>query len=254
MGKLILNTNNQEVSVKLSTNNPNFTMTGNIVINMLPANIPTCAGINGIEVNNNSKLNIVENELPLNNIDINAGSLNINNSYEGETLTNILIKANGKFIQTGKDLPINEVILEPQANFVFTHQGSNYQLSNPHVATSGNNITFKDLHSLIEIVKAVEKIFVNNENPIVDPKQTDLFKKYEKVINENKEIVELLIEQNELSCDLDNIDSYIRTNYFEIAGIAHSLDGSNLSILPNEMISEIKSYLSLTGEVEHNSL
>lgn len=102
--------------------------------------------LDDLVVTNNHKLTIKDNTLPLKSITISQGSsVFLSNNYTGEEKTAIHVGKGCKFIQIGKNFPMKDIILEPLAEIVFTHNKSTYHLQNH---SEIENIEINDIHSL----------------------------------------------------------------------------------------------------------
>nr|WP_253308515.1 hypothetical protein [Rickettsia endosymbiont of Ceutorhynchus assimilis] len=261
MPKLTIKGNALNPSVKLSENNSFVTMSADAGLTINGTyningsdNLPlTIRGLTDIEVNDNCKLTVASSELPLNNINIVHGAIDLNNNYEGAVAVAISVGENSKFTQTGKDLPMNAVTICAQSDFNFTHHGVDYNIHNSAPATNsaangayiasitgaGTKIEFKNPHekldSIIEIAKNLESASLND------------FKKYEEGKEESKKFIDLLSGTNNLSDKVQKIDSHINQHYFELTKVVqhNSTVESDLG-LPNEILAHISSYLNLS--------
>ncbi|WP_341790327.1 hypothetical protein [Rickettsia endosymbiont of Polydrusus tereticollis] len=211
----------------------------------------TICGLTDIEVYDNHNLTIASSELPLNNINIVHGAINLNNNYEGTVPVAVSVGENSKFTQSGKDLPMNSVTICAQSDFNFTHHGANYHIHNSAEALS----TYGDANGSNVVLPAGvgAKIVINNphekldsiieiaKNPALTSRK-DL-KKYE----ENKKFLDSLSENTNLSDEANKIDSYINQHYFELTRVVKQ----NSTIgLPNEILTHISSYLNLDDVIQ----
>ncbi|HJD60269.1 MAG TPA: hypothetical protein LFW20_06480 [Rickettsia endosymbiont of Omalisus fontisbellaquei] len=102
--------------------------------------------LDDLMVTNSHELTIKDNTLPLKSITISQGSsVFLSNNYVGEEKAVIHVGGGCKFIQIGQDFPMKDIILEPQAEIVFTHNKSAYHLQNHNEI---ENIKINDIHSL----------------------------------------------------------------------------------------------------------
>lgn len=107
-------------------------------------------------VTNSHKLTIKDNTLPLKSITILQGSsVFLSNNYVGEEKAVIHVDEGCKFIQTGQDFPMKDIILKPRAEIVFTHNKSAYHLQNHNEI---ENIKINDIHSLKSTSKPLNTI------------------------------------------------------------------------------------------------
>ncbi|MFY9589565.1 F-box protein [Rickettsia endosymbiont of Halotydeus destructor] len=259
MPKLIVKENALSPHVILSTNNAQLNLAGPSIAMI---NIPVSAlyiinGITDVEVFDNCDLIIDSSELPLNNINIFQGTINLNNNYEGTVPVAISIEENSKFTQTGKDLPMSSVTISAQADFNFTHYGVDYNIHNSAPSLSsqssanGANITLlPGTGAKIDIKNPHEKLSILKKLESTKLKLND-FKYCEKFLD-------LLSENNSLSEDITEINSYINRHYFELTGVVkqHSTihlgqkKENALGVLPDEVLTHICSYLNLNDVVQ----
>lgn len=183
------------------------------------------------------KLIITDSEGPLNSLIVNKGTLTLHNNYEGKIKTDINIGNNSILTQKGKNLPIKSITLNPQAQFIFTLDQTEYSFHNPKQLNnetttqwnSDSKITINNIHKL-----AYAAVSLQSENYTL--KELIIYTKSTKF--------SLFLQQNNITINKNAIDSYIDNNYFALTGIAKSL--SNSIGLPNEIVVKIVSYLKLS--------
>lgn len=85
---------------------------------------------------------------------------------------------------------------------------------------------------------------MNTDLPYPEPIEIKLdevtyLRSYEKI---DKKLIGLFAKQNNMNIDLKKVDLFIKKNFFELSGIAHT----NSTIFPQEILEEFCSYLNLS--------
>ncbi|HJD55091.1 MAG TPA: hypothetical protein LFW21_00165 [Rickettsia endosymbiont of Pyrocoelia pectoralis] len=116
------------------------------------------------------------------------------------------------------------------------HQGITYTTYTPKTNSStieaDAEIKVKNPQKVMNSIVSIVKIAANLQSTTIEE-----FKKYQQ---EDKKILNFLSGTNNLSNESKEIDTYINKNYFKFTGVA-----KHVSILPNEILMDVCSYLNL---------
>ena len=115
--------------------------------------------------------------------------------------------------------------------------GQEYHFQTP--ADMNGDIVIEDMTKFVEVCEFVNGKFTADSHLDLE-EEIALFREYEKL---DKKAVQLFMQLNNMQVSVEQIDLYLDQHYFEHTLIAHSLEDSNLAMLPEDVRTHIVDYL-----------
>lgn len=118
-----------------------------------------------------------------------------------------------------------------------------------------NRINTHDIILPIKIYQWIVSKFSTNDQDIpLD--QMHALRQYDKMDREDKELISLLAQHNNMTFKVSTVESYIKEHFFEIIGVAHKIDheidissetpDKQFGDLPAEMQQKVFSYMKIS--------
>lgn len=197
--------------------------------------IPYISGCDQLVLENNTTLNL-QNYLSLNRIELNSSKLILTNYHEGSRKPSIELKNNSSLSLTqDSNFNLGIITAEQNSTISFSVEKKTYTID-----TFGySQIVMHDIKIFANIVSFANTFEV--EDDVIPMEQYCSFRKY-KDCSDNS-LLQMVTDENNHFLNLANLDSFVNTHFFEIAGICKNFVGSELSTLPPELIGYIANYL-----------
>jgi hypothetical protein len=189
-----------------------------------------------IEIRNNCHIEIYDNTILLESIEIFFGTINLYNRYiykSGES-TNVIAGSNAKVsIDGNADTYVRKVTLESGSSISIVYKNHKYVYSHEVSDDGLPTCQIQNMYKLMSVYEFIQDTIKNNKK-LIDC--SSYLKDFVKFPDEN--ILKQFAEQNKMISP-ETINRITKDYFFEITGIAHNLDGSNLGVLPTELIGKI---------------